>query len=146
MCKLKFLLTSSRIKLGVFLSAIILARHAKSWSQKKRPRGRLHASLTSDLEHSDVFSVRFFSMCMYFVGCRLMKNKPLTVWNLFPYVFPTFGAQAITIKTATTMHLTKGFTCTVAFIFLHIQSLSYAKKQECNNQKFKVWEHKHSAM
>ena len=37
-------------------------------------------------------------MCMYFVGCRLMKNKPLTekVWNLFPYVFPIFEAQAIT--------------------------------------------------
>jgi len=33
-----------------------------------------------------------------------MKNKPLTeeVSDLFPYVFPTFGAQAITMTTATT--------------------------------------------
>ena len=30
MCKLKFLLTSTRIKRGVFFSAVILARHAKS--------------------------------------------------------------------------------------------------------------------
>ena len=30
MCKLKFLLRSSRIKRGVFFSAVILARHAKS--------------------------------------------------------------------------------------------------------------------
>ena len=34
-----------------------------------------------------------------------MKNKPLTekVGNLFPFVFPTFGAQAITMTTVTTM-------------------------------------------
>ena len=36
--------------------------------------------------------------------------------------------------------LTKDFICTLAFIFLHIYSLLYAKKkkQECDNQKFKV--------
>ena len=36
-------------------------------------------------------------------------------------------------------HLTKGFICTLAFIFLHIYPLLYAKKiRECHNQKFKV--------
>ena len=36
-------------------------------------------------------------------------------------------------------HLTEGFICTLAFIFLRIYSLLYAKKiQDCDNQKFKV--------
>ena len=36
-------------------------------------------------------------------------------------------------------HLTEGFICTLAFIFLRIYSLLYAQKiQECDNQKFKV--------
>ena len=104
----------------------------QSREAKKRPRRRSDASLTSDLARSRFF----FSMCMYFVECRLMENKPLAkkVWSLFPYVFPTFGAQAITMTTATTMtptkKVTKGFTCMLVFIFLHIYSFFYVKQQE----------------
>ena len=43
-------------------------------------------------------------MRMYFIGCRLMKTKPLTEKSEFnSTVFPTFGVQAITVTTATTM-------------------------------------------
>ena len=104
----------------------------QSREAKKRPRRRSHTSLTSDLAHSRFF----FSLYVYFVECRLMENKPLAekVWSLFPYVFPTFGAQAITMTTATTMaptkKVTKGFTCTLVFMFLHIYSLFYVKQQE----------------
>ena len=74
----------------------------------------------------------FFSMCMYFVECLFMKNKPLAekVWSLFLYIFPTFGVQAITTTTATTIAPNKSFTCTLVFLFLHIYSLFYAKQQE----------------
>ena len=87
------------------------------------------------------FSVRFFSMCMYFVGCRSMKNKLLTerVWNLFPCFSNFWSTSNHKWRRQQQWHLTEGFICTLAFIFLRIYSLLYAQKiQECDNQKFKV--------
>ena len=88
------------------------------------------------------FLLGFFSMCMYFVGYRLMQNKPLTEkdWNLFPHVFSTFGAQLNhKWRRQQQWHLTKDFICTLAFILLHIYPLLYEEKiRECDNQKFKV--------
>ena len=52
-----------------------------------------------------------------------MKNKPLTekVGNLFPFVFPTFGAQAITNEDGKTMAPNKRLQIA--------RLLSYAKKR-----------------
>ena len=130
MSKLKFWLTSTRIKLGVFFRPLFrLVTQIRE--AKERPRRRSYARLTSDEGNSKVFLVRFFSMCMYFMGWRLMRNKPLTeVWSLFFYVFPTFGAQAITMTRQQQWHLTEGFTCTLALILLYIYWYLYAKQQE----------------
>ena len=77
--QIEILITAIGIKLGVFFSGRYLGSSRKVVKPKKRPRRRSHASLTSDLERRDVsFLLGFSSMCMYFVGCLLMKNKPLT--------------------------------------------------------------------
>ena len=113
----------------------------QSREAKKRPRRRSHASLTSVLQYSDVFFVRFFSMCMYFVGCRLMKNKLLTerVWNLFPYVFPTFGAQAITNEDGSNSGTKqKASHARSLSFFAHLFAFVCKKIQDSDNQKFKV--------
>ena len=81
-------------------------------------------------------------MCMYFVGCRSMKNKLLTerVWNLFPCFSNFWSTSNHKWRRQQQWHLTEGFICTLAFIyFLRMYSLLYAKKiQECDNQKLKV--------
>ena len=94
------------------------------------------------------FLLGFFSLCMYFVGCRLMKNKPLTekVWRLFPYVFPSFEHKQSQMKTATTVAPNKRLHIHACFHFFAHLFAFVCKKQQSDNQKFKVWEHKHLAM
>ena len=87
------------------------------------------------------FLLGFFSMCMYFVGCRLTQNKLLTekVWNLFPYVSSTFGAQAITNKDGNNNAPNKRLYMHACFYFFALLSAFVRKKiRECDNQKFKV--------
>ena len=80
-------------------------------------------------------------MCMYFVGCRLMKNKLLTenVWNLFPYVFPTFGAQAITNEDGSNSGTKqKASHARSLSFFAHLFTFVCKKIQDSDNQKFTV--------
>ena len=107
MSKLKFWLTSTRIKLGVFFRPLFrLVTQIRE--AKERPRRRSYARLTSDEGNSKVFFVRFFSMCMYFMGWRLMRNKPLTeVWSLFFLCFPNFWSSSNHNDEAATMALNR---------------------------------------
>ena len=63
-----------------------------------------------------------------------MKNKSLTekVWNLI------WSSSNHKWRRQQQWHLTKGFTCTLALIFWTFIRFFMQKKQECNNQKFKV--------
>ena len=107
MSKLKFWLTSTRIKLGVFFRPLFrLVTQIRE--AKERPRRRSYARLTSDEGNSKVFFVRFFSMCMYFMGWRLMRNKPLTeVWSLFFLCSPNFWSSSNHNDEAATMALNR---------------------------------------
>ena len=136
MCKLKFLLTSTGIKLGVFFfgrffRVVTQCREAKKW-----PRRRSHASLTSDLEHIDVFLLDFPSMCMYIVGCRLIKNKPLTESLKFaPFCFfQLLEHKQSQRKTATTMAPSKRLHMHARFqFFAHLFAFVCKKIQDCDN-------------
>ena len=73
---------------------------------KKRPRRRSHASFTSDLEHSDIFSVRFFFYVHVFCGmpfnektnCLLKKSEICSLM-----FFQLLECKQSQMKTATTM-------------------------------------------
>ena len=127
MSKLKFWLTSTRIKLGVFFRPLFwLVTQIRE--AKRRPRRRSYARLTSDEGNSKVFFVRFFSMCMYFMGWRLMSNKPLTekVWSLF-FCFPNFWSSSNHSDEAATMALNRRLHMHALFnSFVHL--LVFARK------------------
>ena len=136
MSKLKFWLTSTRIKLGVFFRPLFrLVRQIRE--AKERPRRRSYARLTSDEGNSKVFFVSFFSMCMYFMGWRLMRNKPLTeeVWSLFFLCFPNFWSSSNHNDEAATMALNRRLHMHARFnSFVHL--LVFVRKS--NDQKLKV--------
>ena len=101
------------------------------------------------LEHSKVLSVRvFFFMCMCFVGCRLMKNKPLTVkvWNLFPSCFSNFWSSSNhKWRRQQQWHLTKGFKLHARFHFFAHLFAFVCKKKNLIIRSSRFWEHKHLA-
>ena len=119
----------------------------QSREAKKRPRRRSHASLTWDLEHSDVFAVRFLFYVHVFCGMPF-NAKQTAYWKSLKFVplcfFNFWSTSNHKWRRQQQWHLTKGFICTLAFIFLHIYPLLYAKKYEnviIRSSRF--WEHKH---
>ena len=71
-------------------------------------------------------------MRMYFMGCNLMKTKPLTEKSEFnsPMFFQLLEFKQSQWRQQQQWHLTEGFLSTLAFIFLDIYSLLYAKQLE----------------
>ena len=120
MCKLKFLLTATCIKLGVFFFGRYLASSRKVVKPKKRPRRRSHANFTSDLEHSDIFSVWVFFYVHVFCGMPF-NEKQTAYWKSLKFValcFSNFWSLSNhKWRRQQQWHLTKGFTCTLAFSF-----------------------------
>ena len=98
---------------------------------KKRPRRRSHASLTSDLEHSDVFFLLGFFHVHVF--CRMPFNEKQTAyWKSLKFIrlccSNFWSTSNHKWRRQQQWHLTEGFICTLAFIyFLRIYSLLYAK-------------------
>ena len=71
-------------------------------------------------------------MRMYFMGCNLMKTKPLIEKSEFnsTMFFQLLEFKQSQWRQQQQWHLTEGFLSTLAFIFLHIYSLLYAKQLE----------------
>ena len=120
MCKLKFLLTATCIKLGVFFFGRYLGLSRKVVKPKKRPRRRSHASLTSDLEDNDVFFLLGFFFYVH-VFCGMPFNEKQTAYwkslKFVPLCFSNFWSTSNhKWRREQQWHLTKGFTCTLALI------------------------------
>ena len=80
-------------------------------------------------------------MCMYFVGCRLMKNKPLTesleICSLM--FFLLLEHKQSQMKTAATVAPNKRLHMHARFYFFaHLFAFVCKKIQDSDNQKFKV--------
>ena len=139
MCK--FLLTSTRIKLGVFFLAVILARHAKSWGQKTAAK---KITRKWDME----FRAQWCFFCEVFfyvhVFCGMPFNaKQTAYWKSLKFVpscfFNFWSTSNHKWRRQQQWHLTKDFICTLAFIFFaHLSAFLRKKIRECDNQKFKV--------
>ena len=147
MCKLKFLLTSTRIKLVVFFRPLFWLV-TQSREAKKRPRRRSHASEAWDLEHRDVFSVRFFFYVHVFCGIPF-NAKQTSYWKRLKFVpscfFNFWSTTESQMKTATTMAPNKRLYMHARFYsFAHLSAFVRKKKYEnviIRSSRF--WEHKH---
>ena len=74
----------------------------QSRGPKRRLQRRSYASLTSDLERSEVFFLLgvFLCACILWDAVYWKTNLSLKKSEIYSPVFPTFGAQAITMITA----------------------------------------------
>ena len=118
----------------------------QSREAKKRPRRRLHASLTSVLEHSDVFFLLGFFLCACILwdavssktNCLLKKSEICSLM-----FFQLLEHKQSQMKTAATMAPNRRLHMHACFYFLRIYSLLYAKKYKTvtiSSSRFK--EHK----
>ena len=140
MCKLKFVLTSTRIKLG----SLFFGRYFGSSRKVVKPKNGREEDHTQ-VWHRIYSVVMFFRLGFFFyvhVFCPF-NEKQTAYWKSLKFVPSCFSNFWSTSnhkwRRQQLWHLTEGFICTLAFIFLRIYSLLYAQKiQECDNQKFKV--------
>ena len=92
MSKLKFWLTTTRIKLGSLFCRPLFRLVTQSREAKKRPRRRSHASLTSDLECSGFFFFYVHVFCgMSFNEKQTARWKSLT---FIPICFSNFWSSS----------------------------------------------------
>ena len=114
----------------------------QSREAKKRPRRRSHASEAWDLEHRDVFSVRFFFYVHVFCGMPF-NAKQTSYWKRLKFVpscfFNFWSTTESQMKTATTMAPNKRLYMHARFYFFaHLSAFVRKKIRECDNQKLKV--------
>ena len=147
MCKLKFWLTTTRIKLGVFFRPLFRLL-TQSREAQKRPWRRSHASLTSDLEHSKVLSVRVFFYVHVFCGMPF-NEKQTAYWKSLKFIslcFSNFWSSSNhKWRRQQQWHLTKGFKLHARFHFFAHLFAFVCKKKNVIIRSSRFWEHKHLA-
>ena len=140
MCKLKFWSTATRIKLGVFFSAVMKARHAKSWSQIATAK-KIKRPFDIRLENRKFFLLGCFFYVHVFYGMPF-NEKQTAYWkslNLIPLFFQLLELKQSQWRRQQLWHLTKGFPSTLAFIFFcTFIRFCMQNNKKSNNQKFNV--------
>ena len=126
MCKLKFWLTTNRIKLRVFFFGRYLGSSRKV-VKPRNDREEDHTQVWHRIYH--VVGSFFLCACILWNVFSWQTNRSLKKSDVYSHMF----FQLLELKQSQwrrqqQWHLTEGFTCTLVFIFLHIYSLLYGHK------------------